>query len=300
MVVVVGVLFRGDSFFLARRAVRGRDYEGCWEFPGGKLEDGESPEFALRREWREELGVDPIVGEEIGSFNFKFHKKEFLLKAYRVFTDVNLVLNPEIHDESCWVQEKSPTPLALTPGSAAIWKVLLERKAEGPLPEVFVRYSNIVRFWEDSVGRDRESLISDFLMTYCDVPLSTFWKRLEDSDYDVKMRVLEFAKPEQEALVLCRKIIMRALRELLPSLKDSAELLRIYYRTVASPQGAEAEELRRIIVFPNEDPVRISFRELLLAYFEPDDYLVQIASSAVESACAKSPKLRLERKIFLE
>ena len=49
------VLVRGKRVLLARRA--GPPYEGTWDLPGGFLESGETPEVALRRELREELGV---------------------------------------------------------------------------------------------------------------------------------------------------------------------------------------------------------------------------------------------------
>jgi len=55
--VAVGVLLRPDGAFLLTSRPAGKAYAGYWEFPGGKLEDGESVEQALRRELQEELGI---------------------------------------------------------------------------------------------------------------------------------------------------------------------------------------------------------------------------------------------------
>lgn len=55
--VAVGVLIRPDGDFLLTSRPPGKVYEGYWEFPGGKLEQGESVETALRRELQEEIGV---------------------------------------------------------------------------------------------------------------------------------------------------------------------------------------------------------------------------------------------------
>jgi len=55
--VAVGVLIRPDGDFLLTSRPPGKVYEGYWEFPGGKLEQGESVEAALRRELQEEIGV---------------------------------------------------------------------------------------------------------------------------------------------------------------------------------------------------------------------------------------------------
>ena len=55
--VAVGVLIRSDGDFLLTSRPPGKVYEGYWEFPGGKLERGESVEAALRRELQEEIGV---------------------------------------------------------------------------------------------------------------------------------------------------------------------------------------------------------------------------------------------------
>jgi 8-oxo-dGTP diphosphatase len=59
--VAVGVLIRPDGAFLLTSRPKGKVYEGYWEFPGGKLEAGESVQQALQRELLEELGI--VIGE---------------------------------------------------------------------------------------------------------------------------------------------------------------------------------------------------------------------------------------------
>ena len=56
--VAVGVLINAEGEFLLTSRPAGKVYAGYWEFPGGKLEAGESVEQALRRELREEIGIE--------------------------------------------------------------------------------------------------------------------------------------------------------------------------------------------------------------------------------------------------
>lgn len=55
--VAVGVLVGSDGSFLLTSRPEGKVYAGYWEFPGGKLEAGESVDQALRRELHEEIGI---------------------------------------------------------------------------------------------------------------------------------------------------------------------------------------------------------------------------------------------------
>jgi 8-oxo-dGTP diphosphatase len=55
--VAVGVLVREDGYFLLTSRPEGKVYAGYWEFPGGKVEAGETIEEALRRELTEEIGI---------------------------------------------------------------------------------------------------------------------------------------------------------------------------------------------------------------------------------------------------
>ena len=62
LLVVAGAAFRAGRLLLTRRP-DGGTHAGLWELPGGKVEPGETPEEALGREWKEELGVDLVVAD---------------------------------------------------------------------------------------------------------------------------------------------------------------------------------------------------------------------------------------------
>ena len=65
MLTVVAGLIEADGKFLVCQRRRGDAFELMWEFPGGKLQSGETPEVGLARELREELGVAAVVGAEV-------------------------------------------------------------------------------------------------------------------------------------------------------------------------------------------------------------------------------------------
>lgn len=80
--VSAGLLFRAGQLLITQR-LDGCHLAGLWEFPGGKREPGESFEECLRRELREELGVDVRVHEEIKRITHDYPEKSVHLRFFR-------------------------------------------------------------------------------------------------------------------------------------------------------------------------------------------------------------------------
>lgn len=68
--VVAAVIREGDKIFATARGYG--EFKGMWEFPGGKIEVGETPQQALVREIKEELEVDVEVGELIDTIEYDY------------------------------------------------------------------------------------------------------------------------------------------------------------------------------------------------------------------------------------
>jgi len=86
--VTAAIIEREGKYLLARRSQKG-PLGGLWEFPGGKVEAGESLESALRREIREELGVEVRVGEPFGVYRHAYTHFCFTLHAFLCYPNGN-------------------------------------------------------------------------------------------------------------------------------------------------------------------------------------------------------------------
>jgi len=84
--VAVGVLIDDANCVLLARRQKGTHLEGYWEFPGGKVESGETVEAALARELREELGVE--IGETLPlmTVSHDYGEKQVLLDVHNVLS----------------------------------------------------------------------------------------------------------------------------------------------------------------------------------------------------------------------
>jgi 8-oxo-dGTP diphosphatase len=69
--VVAALIFKNDQILVCQRT-RHQTMPLKWEFPGGKIEEGEQPRDALRRELNEELGIDATIGEEVASIRHEY------------------------------------------------------------------------------------------------------------------------------------------------------------------------------------------------------------------------------------
>ncbi|RYD19172.1 MAG: (deoxy)nucleoside triphosphate pyrophosphohydrolase [Verrucomicrobiaceae bacterium] len=80
--VVCGVIENAEGLFLACQRPEGKHLGGLWEFPGGKVDAGESPREALARELREELAVEVEVGKALSPVVWDYAGKRIRLLPF--------------------------------------------------------------------------------------------------------------------------------------------------------------------------------------------------------------------------
>lgn len=102
--VVCGIIFKDDLVLLARRK-KGKTLEGFWEFPGGKLEKNETEASALKRELKEELGLEIYDIEFIDVNEHSYDTFKIRLIAYRCKAFSSPIRLTD-HDKFEWVDKK--------------------------------------------------------------------------------------------------------------------------------------------------------------------------------------------------
>ncbi len=131
LLVVAGLIEEGGRVLVARRPPGG-SFGGLWEFPGGKVEPGESPEAALSRELAEELGLAATVGEELVR-NVQERGRELELRLYRVSAaHGEIVLRA--HDAKLWADRETLSGLPMAPPDLPLLDAILPLLSGGSRP----------------------------------------------------------------------------------------------------------------------------------------------------------------------
>jgi 8-oxo-dGTP diphosphatase len=99
---VVAAVIRADANFLCARRKPEKSMGGYWEFPGGKVEQGELPRLALERELLEELGLALALGEKLGE-TVTGMDPEILLEFYECELPCKIEVHSTDHDRIVWL-----------------------------------------------------------------------------------------------------------------------------------------------------------------------------------------------------
>jgi mutator protein MutT len=121
VVVSAAVVERGGCFLVTRR-LRGTHLEGCWEFPGGKCEPGETREACLEREIQEELGCRIRIDAPLLSVSHDYPDRTIELHFFRcdLAEEPRALLGQEVR----WVPRKDLRSLAFPPADEALLTLL--------------------------------------------------------------------------------------------------------------------------------------------------------------------------------
>ncbi len=112
---VVGAVIRdGDRILLAQRP-EGKSQAGLWEFPGGKIEPGETPEEALIRECREELAILIEEPRELTSVVHRYPEKTVHLILMECRLACGEIPVPQEHQQVVWVPQDGLADMDLCP-----------------------------------------------------------------------------------------------------------------------------------------------------------------------------------------
>ncbi len=125
-VVTAAVIERDGKVLVARRKAE-LIAGGMWEFPGGKLEEGEEPRRGLERELEEELGVGAVAGELICSVPFEGRVTSFELIVFRTE-----ILSDEFrltdHDQILWLEPGEMDESVFSTPDRPVVRMLISRQ----------------------------------------------------------------------------------------------------------------------------------------------------------------------------
>jgi 8-oxo-dGTP diphosphatase len=124
--VTAAILIKDNKILIAKRSAKGK-VPHKWEFPGGKIENGETPEECLIREMNEEFGIKINVGAYFGNSIYDYSHGEIELLAFFVEW-ISGSMAPAVHDEIRWVTQEELGNYDFAPADIPIVDKLLNMK----------------------------------------------------------------------------------------------------------------------------------------------------------------------------
>lgn len=126
MKIVTAAIIRKDHKILVARRAPGEKLGGFWEFPGGKLEKGETLQECLERELEEEFGLTTKSGKELISSIYKYDHGSFKIVALEsviTFGEAEL----RVHDKIEWIDIHKLLDIGLLPADIPIANYLIDK-----------------------------------------------------------------------------------------------------------------------------------------------------------------------------
>lgn len=121
--VVAAVIKNENKIFATQRGYG--DFMGGWEFPGGKIEDGETPKDALVREIREELNTEIKVNDLIQTIEYDYPNFHLSMDCFWCSL-VSGTLELKEHEASCWLSKDELDSVAWLPADKDLIKTIKE------------------------------------------------------------------------------------------------------------------------------------------------------------------------------
>ena len=123
--VVAAVIRDGEKVFATQRGYG--DYKDGWEFPGGKVEPGETPQQALMREIKEELDTEIVVGDYLTTVESDYLAFHLSMQCFRCrIVDGAPVLKE--HEAACWLNPDQLESVDWLPADRTVIELIQEGK----------------------------------------------------------------------------------------------------------------------------------------------------------------------------
>lgn len=160
--VVAAIIRRGDKIFATQRGYG--EFKDGWEFPGGKVEVGETPQEALAREIREELSADIIVGDLLTTVEYDYPKFHLSMDCFWAELAERSEMTLLEHEAAKWLGMDELDTVNWLPADIEVVKAIQDEKkrlSQDNTQNYYNEKSN--EFFESTVSADVSSLYDHFL-----------------------------------------------------------------------------------------------------------------------------------------